>query len=416
MSRKILLIFRRTQANRFTLPVLLHALEASGIASQFEIHFADRFSFLLRFQQKGEKFLAVYSFMTPHLPQVIQEVQILRKNPKACLIAGGPHPTGDPQGTLKMGFDVIFVGEGEDTFPGFCKEYMENPDGNWKGRILKPDRAFPLDESFPFSRIDPFMPPLEMMRGCFYHCRFCETGIKKPRFRSLDSAETFINEMLRRNYRFRIGFICPSGFEYGASGAGKPNPERIEALLAMARSKGIRYVEYGIFPSEVRPNTVTSLLLRIVKKYCSNKKITIGAQTGSPPLLQRIGRGHSMEDIESAVANITAHGFTCQIDFILGFPEETLEDQMATVELIQKFHRKYRSRSHVHYFLPLAGTPWYLEKPTPIYPQVKEKLKQLTHAGACTNWWEKGIEQSEKTVALLQTLYELAGSIPQRLS
>lgn len=401
MSKKIPLIFRRTQANRFTLPVLLHALETSGAISQFDIRFAENLS---AFRRVREKFLAVYSFMTPHLPEVIREVEILRTNPHACLVAGGPHPTGDPEGTFKMGFDVVFLGEGETTFLQFCKEYMENPDHDWKGRIVKPDRPFPLDESFPFSSVDPFMPPLEMMRGCFYHCRFCETGIKKPQFRSLASAEIFLDEMLRRNYRFRIGFICPSGFEYGASRPGKPNPEQLEALLAMTKSKGIRYVEYGIFPSEVRPETVTAPLLDIVKRYCSNKKITIGAQTGSPQIMQQIGRGHSIETIESAVAQITEHGFTCQIDFILGFPNETQEDQMATLALIQRLHRLYRARSHVHYFLPLAGTALYNERPTPIDPEIREKLKQLTQAGACTNWWEKGIEQSEKTVAILQML------------
>lgn len=401
MSRKIQLIFRRTQANRFTLPVLLHALEASGAVLQFEICFADRFSLL---RQRENKFLAVYSFMTPHLPQVMKEVQILRKNPNACLVAGGPHPTGDPEGTIQMGFDVVFAGEGEASFPQFCKEYIENPGQDWKGRIVQPDRPFPLDESFPFNSVDPFMPPLEVMRGCFYHCRFCETGIKKPQFRSLPSVEIFLNEMLRRNYRFRIGFICPSGFEYGAIQPGTPNPVKLETLLAMTKSKGIRYVEYGIFPSEVRPETVTSSLLKIVKMYCSNKKITIGAQTGSPQVMQKIGRGHTIEHIESAVAQITEHGFTCQIDFILGFPNETIDDQIATLMLIQRLHRTYRARSHVHYFLPLAGTPLYRENPTPIAPQIQEKLKQLTQAGACTNWWEKGIEQSEKTVAVLKTI------------
>lgn len=406
MSRKILLIFRQTQTNRFTLPVLIHALENTGIMSQFEIYLVDRFSCVLQLLhgKRNQKHLIVYSFMTPHVPQVIQEVQMLRKKRNIFLIAGGSHPTGDPEGTLKMGFDVVFEGEGEETFPEFCKEFVENPDRDWKGCILKPNRPFPLDKSFPFNSVDSFIPPLEIMRGCFYRCRFCETGIKKPQFRSLESAEIFLNEMIKRNYRFRIGFICPSGFEYGALFPGQTNPEQIERLLTLTKSKGIRYMEYGIFPSEVRPETVNSTLLKIVKKYCSNKKITLGAQTGSPQVMKQIGRGHTIETIESAVAQIAEQGFTCQIDFILGFPNETIDDQMATLALIQRLHKTYHARSHVHYFLPLAGTPLYKETPAPIAPQIREKLKQLSQAGICTNWWEKGIEQSEKTVAVLRKI------------
>jgi len=64
--------------------------------------------------QNHQKVVVGISFFTTQLWEILDLIKILRKkyNKRALFIAGGPHPTGDPGGTLEMGFDLVVKGEG----------------------------------------------------------------------------------------------------------------------------------------------------------------------------------------------------------------------------------------------------------------------------------------------------------------
>jgi len=59
-----------------------------------------------------------------------QEVKALKKYLPEYIIflAGGPHPSGDPVGTLRAGFDYIVIGEGEKTICDFMKSVLTDGD------------------------------------------------------------------------------------------------------------------------------------------------------------------------------------------------------------------------------------------------------------------------------------------------
>jgi B12-binding domain/radical SAM domain protein len=394
-SRKIRFLFRQTEANRFTLPVLIHRLEKEGLDRRFEIRIIRTKTELKQaYVETGPTILA-YSFMTPHIANVWDEIRLLKmKGRKNSLwIAGGPHPTGDPDSALRMGFDAVAVGEGERMLPKVCRDFLE-----------KDDAPFPLDESSPVSESGDIVPPLEITRGCFFRCRFCQTGSEKPRHRSLESVQEYLNVLKRRNLLFRVGFICPSGFEYGADRPGRVDLERIEMLLRRAKETGVRYVEYGVFPSEVRPETVTPESLSVIKSWCSNKKITLGGQTGSESLMRKIRRGHTRGQIDQAAAYIREAGLKPQIDIILGFPEETFEDRIETLTWMKELHTRYCILIHVHYFLPLAGTPYADADPQPLEPKIEAVLDEYHKAGICNDWWRKGKVMSQKLVSAREEL------------
>jgi radical SAM superfamily enzyme YgiQ (UPF0313 family) len=203
---------------------------------------------------------------------------------------------------------------------------------------------------------------------------------------------------VRRGHLFRAGFISPSGFEYGSEKPGRPNPDALEAILRMAKEKGVRHLEYGIFPSEVRPDTIRPEFLRLITTHCANNKLTIGAQTGSDRLLKRLRRGHTAEDIERATALTREHGLTPQLDFILGFPNETEEDQMDTLDCIRHMGLEYRARIQMHFFLPLSGTPLADKMPTYLNKRVMDILEDYHRAGFCSDWWKEGMALSRKIV------------------
>lgn len=393
---KIPFVFRRTKGNLLTLPVLFNAIEKEGWDNYFDLQVADSFSTLLDRISNVDTCIIAYSFMTPQLPDVWEELRLLKKNAKkTILVAGGPHPTGDPQGTLKMGFDVISVGAGEETLPSICRAFLEQG-LDLRKKIFVSQNILSLDESLPISHAMPIMPPLEISRGCHYHCRFCQTGLKKPIHRSLESVEIYLDELVRRNFIHRVGFICPSGFEYGSAEPGQPSPECIEHLLHLTKEKGIRNVEYGIFPSEVRPDTVSIPFLKLIRKFCTNKKLTIGAQAGSDRLLKSLKRGHSTQDIERAAALTHEHGLKPLLDFILGFPGESEEEQLQTLTWMKTLYIKYGARIQIHYFLPLPGTPLGDQQSSPLGKQSTSRLEQNYRDGICTRAWKQGMELSSK--------------------
>jgi B12-binding domain/radical SAM domain protein len=391
------LIFKRTTGNRFSIPVLLSGLERQGLDRHFAVEVADD----LTPDSVPEGAIVAFSFMTHHLPEVRHDVRRLAGRPGIRLIAGGPHATGDPENTLKLGFDTVFCGDGETAFPDFCRELAGSEE--WPSeRVRRAGPAPDLEDSFPFSGLDPFIPPLEIMRGCVQACRFCQTAGRRPVTRSLASVKRYLDEIVRRDMLLRLGFICPDGFGYRTDGM--ETAEAVEALLAESKSRGIRFLEFGIFPSEVRPNRVTARLLDAVRKHCSNRKITVGAQSGSERVLREVCRGHGPDRIEEAAARIREAGFKPQLDFIIGFPGETDDDRMRTVEFMRKMGIRYGAWNQVHYFLPLSGTPFYRMKPSPVSDAVVRELDGLAAAGLANDWWKKGLVLSKRIVETLEEL------------
>ena len=72
-------------------------------------------------------------------------------------------------------------------------------------------------------------------------------------------------------------------------------------------------------------------------------------------MLHQLHRGHSVDDVIAAVELCRDYAIVPIVDFIVGFPFETDEDQKATGDLIQWVARS--GNVHVHRFIPLPGTP-----------------------------------------------------------
>ncbi|MBN1779834.1 TIGR04013 family B12-binding domain/radical SAM domain-containing protein [bacterium] len=405
------IIIRETPANRFTVPVLMALLEQAGIDRLIPVRAVTSRNTLFRTCGSLKSAVVLYSFMTPHWPDAWHEVRQLRKKFKnrIFLIAGGPHPSGAPEQTLRMGFDLVICGAGESVLADTVMDILDDPKSH-RNRILRNNAIAGLDGILPVSVNHPFIPPLEIMRGCHYRCAFCQTGhTHQPVYRSLDSVQAYLDSLIRRKRLFRNGFICPSGLEYGAAVKGKPDLEKIWALLSLCKSGGITHLEYGIFPSEIYPRSLSEEALRILRQFCSNKKLTFGAQSGSASVLKRIRRGHTKHQIESAVSMARAFGFRPILDFIIGFPGESEQDRIETLEWIRVLHTAYQARIQMHYFIPLAGTAMAGEKPSLPGERSRALLDAYHKGGICTNWWQTGFRQSWAVIHAEKVLSENGG-------
>lgn len=337
--------------------------------------------------------LIIYSVMLPQIQQVQKELDMLRQNGAiAETMVGGSQPTAAPESIAELGFDYVVAGEAEDFFPQFLGDWLANKAR--KGLHTTARGKVNLDLYPGFSELVGYLPPIEISRGCKFGCMFC--GVPRLhsgtlRHRSLTSIEAIVKEYFRiKPTRKRVKFLASNAFAYGSDGR-QPNLAALKDLLSMLKNIGVPEIHLGSFPSEVRPDFVTPEVMELVAPYLSNKTIVMGVQTGSDNMLKKMNRGHNREHSVRAISLLRQHGFQPHIDFIIGNPDETEDDQFELVDFMDEMLEKYQVRIHMHTFVPLPATPWENKLQSPINEQVKQRLRALERAGVLDGWWENHI-------------------------
>jgi B12-binding domain/radical SAM domain protein len=194
------------------------------------------------------------------------------------------------------------------------------------------------------------------------------------RHRSIDEIAEYAN-------RYRDSrFVSPNAFAYGSDGI-HPRWEKIERLF----KKLERRIYFGTFPSEVRPEFVCEESLSLLTRYCSNTKLHFGGQSGSNAVLEKLFRGHTVDDVIHAVELCNDFSITPVVDFIVGLPFETDEDQERTLDLIQWVARS--GKVHVHRFLPLPGTRLAGTNARSLLPETEKTCGKLAFSGKLTGSW-----------------------------
>ena len=294
-------------------------------------------------------------------------------------IVGGPHASACPDPVAAYA-DYVVVGEGEFTLPRLLSHLETGGTGPVPGVVTRVwarpiDHTVILDAFPPFSVMKGY---IEISRGCPFGCAYCQTPClfgSTMRHRSIDT-------IVRYASRYRdIRFVSPNALAYGSDGR-SPRLEKVAALLS--RLPGNIY--FGTFPSEVRPEFISGEALELIASVRASRRIAFGAQSGSDRVLSRIRRGHSVANVIAAVECCRDHDFLPIVDFILGFPFETGEDEQETLEMIRWVTRHGKAR--VHGFIPLPGTPLEGTVPRPLSRSTLQTLGNLALHGRITGSWD----------------------------
>lgn len=413
--------------HRYSFNALLGSLEGEGLlGGALEVELVGDERRLLEACQRleGERRpfgVAVSAFSTEAFDRY-QLISSLRAGFKwAVVMVGGPHATALPESVLRAGAHLAMVGEGERSFPWALRGLWEalnlEPVGSADELVLKAfggarevvggelaGEAIDLDAHLPVSFSLGRFGPIEITRGCPYGCAFCQTSYmfgRRVRHRSVEFICDLVSRMASRGLRdFR--FITPNALSYGSSDGVRVNLEALERLLSSLREacKGGR-IFFGSFPSEVRPDQISPEVLALLRRFADNRRLVMGAQSGSARMLARCRRGHTADAVVEAVALARDFGFEVWVDFIFGLPGEEEDDARETLRLMRLLS-SMGAKLHAHAFMPLPQTPFERESLSPIPPALLREVDLLTSRGMAFGQWRRQMELSRKLSKFLK--------------
>ena len=417
------LILHLTRLNKFSCNALLGAAETLPFFDELRIRLPSDDGGLLTLVQEAAgsatgPTVACFSFFSTQLREIAELLRQARElgAGKVLFLAGGPHPSGDPRGTLGLGFDLVACGEGEETFPELLRclhegrdyrslpglAYLDPAGGyHYTGRR----RPIRLDDFRPYSEQLSRFGPIEITRGCPFACGYCQTPQlhgARIRHRSPEAILACVQTLARRGLT-DIRFITPNAFAYGSADGREINYAALRDLLAGVRRvlAGQGRIFFGSFPSEVRPEHVTPETVALVKEFADNNNLVFGAQSGSPRMLEKCRRAHTLADVYRAARLTLAAGLHAYIDFILGLPGEEEEDIRQSLAMMEEL-AAMGAEVHAHTFMPLPMTPFARQPPGTVTPEVKRALEMLIARGRAFGDWQKQQAQAKMIAEYLR--------------
>lgn len=400
--------YRRT--GKFALHTLTGALETDARTAAVPITFANGVDAVVTAVQQAlargaARVLVGWSFYSPDFGLMTAELRQVREqvvDARVVHVAGGVHASAEPEATLRAGWDLVAIGEGERLVRDLVRCLDDGGDlrsvpgiaslGS-DGHLRRRGRAerIVLDDFPPFGPAHDRFGPIEITRGCIYACRFCQTPYFAGaafRHRSVANVRHWVRYLVGRGFRdFR--FLTPTSLSYGSNGPA-PDLGAVEALLAGVREEigPSRRLWFGTFPSELRPEHVDAASLQLLRRWVSNKTVILGGQSGSDRVLAASARGHDSATIERAAALAIEHGFVPHVDFLFGLPGEEATDVEATLGLMDRLVAR-GAKVHGHTFMPLPGTPLRKAAPGVLGPEQRRRLRHLASKGQLYGQWEQ---------------------------
>ena len=298
--------------------------------------------------------------MTPYLSGASWTIRRLKeKFPGVVIVAGGPHPTVQPDDVItRIGVDVCVRGEAEQTFLELVKaiqnaadlsrirgiSYMD-PAGS---KLVHAPRREPIanldDLPFPARGLLPMARYLRggtqktfsyknirattmiASRGCPFGCTYCKPALdlifgKGVRYRSVANVAEEISQLIC-DYSVRGIFFVDDTFTCRKSFT----MEFCDEVL----SRGFD-VQFAI---NSRVDTVNEQMLAALKK-AGVVTIMYGIESGSQTVLDNLKKGITVEQIRDTVTATKNMGINVYGYFMIGSPDESASSLKETFNLVR---------------------------------------------------------------------------------
>ncbi|MFX1549864.1 MAG: B12-binding domain-containing radical SAM protein [Promethearchaeota archaeon] len=338
----------------------------------FSIHYENDFKNILWILEKAE------------IPLTSQERQNVSNDIKTqfpIIIGGGPVVTSNPV-PLSNFFDILFIGDAEESLESFFKvfksykkgdlnykEFLEKAglieglyipvfNNRTKRAILKnldesPAPSFQLNIKSPGEKSifeSNFF--LEINRGCPYQCKFCISSFHNFPFRnkSYEKIKQIIEDGIKYSDFETISLI-------GSCVSSHP---KFKEICEYIINRGKRLT----IPS-IRIEHLDAETIQILEK-AEIKTITIAPEAGSESLRFKLGKMFSNEKIISVLTQIRDSQIkNVKFYFLIGLPEENEENIEDIVNLLMLINnlgfQKNALRVNINPFVPKLNTPYEKE-------------------------------------------------------
>ncbi len=318
-----------------------------------------------------------FSVVTNQWPYAAKLASWARRATRAPLVCGGIHTMAAGEEVLQSGvFDYIIRGEAEEALAEFVDHLHRNENvsnirnlGYNQGDIarLNPLRRLPDLDNLPFKDYEIFdfqkiidakngWVGLMASRGCPFSCTYCfnhqlvsqyredlHCSFKDLNYIRHFSVELMMKEIqyLQNTYQNISMFILDDDlFTFY-----RPYVEQFcEAYKKISSLPFVVNAHVGFFDEE-RARCLADAGCKIVK---------FGVESGSERIRSRILRRRmSNEKIVRAIETAHRHGLHTSVFLMIGLPDETYEDVMATIQLMAQAQP---GRYRWSFFFPFPGT------------------------------------------------------------
>jgi len=306
--------------------------------------------------------------MSVKLLTTLKLIELIRKiNPEITIVCGGHHPTIQPKVFLDPGrANFVVRGEGEITLHELIQALETNTEeyDRIKGLSYRrgeeivntPQRALiedldslPLPEKERIVFKETYSPEelsvIMTSRGCPYACKFCGSGNmwhRAVRYRSVDSVLEEI-EILKRTYQVSNIKFMDDCFTV--------NKKRVRTLCQNIIDRKLNIT----WSCLTRVNLIDEQTVALMKRAgCT--KVDVGIESGNARILKVINKGITLSQVEAATKILNKHKILWAGFFMFGFPTETEEEVLDTLNYIKKLKPGWVNMS---IFTPYPGTELY---------------------------------------------------------
>lgn len=346
----------------------------------------------------------------PGLVASLDASRDLKAGSTVPIVWGGLHPTMLPEQTLAEScVDIAVVGEGEETVVQLADALRRAEGGppelkGIAGLAFKDSGRVVLNPSRPFLRnLDDYPPARHLLdlknypsetraasiltsRGCPGRCAYCyNAGTNRRTFRALSVAAVLdqVRE-IRKTRTVESLNILDDNF-FGDLGRAR----EITRKLDLPWKSSVRAGDVARWGDDI--------LAELAASGCS--EFRIGAESGSPRILELLKTDVAREDILTAAERCLRHGIRTTFSFMIGLPGETESDRRMTYDLMDRLEglggplavngpfvyfpwpgtRLYQDAVARGYRPPAATRDWNWGKRRPRLPFAPRRLRLVEH-------------------------------------
>ncbi len=299
-----------------------------------------------------------------HIDHAIRIASVFRKRGVLTGV-GGPGVSVHPR-AYRDHFDVLFIGEAEDTWPEFLRDLERGEPRREYRQITKPS----LEDS-PAPDWDGLdcgsyaMGTVQTTRGCPFDCDFCDVIYlfgRRMRHKPVERVLAEIRELSRRG--FRTAFITDDEFV----GDRRYTKELLRGMRDLARE-----LEHPLaFSTQATTNASKDPELLELAADAGMAVLFIGIESINPTTLKNINKMQNLnKDLIAEAHRMMNYGIALRGNTIVGFDE----DDTSTFGRLFEFHQ-------TGCFPIPALTILQAPHGTPLWRKMVERGQVVTEAGA----------------------------------